>query len=35
MDEIYEPHWSNYLKQFDLSDDNYQFITNDTNKSTN
>lgn len=32
MDEIYEPHWSNYLKQFDLPDDNYQFITNDTNK---
>jgi len=32
MDKIYEPYWSNYLKQFDLSDDNFQFITNDTNK---
>ena len=32
MDNIYEPYWSNYFKQFDLPDDNFQFITNDTDK---
>jgi hypothetical protein len=32
MDKEYEPYWSNYLKQFDISNDNFKNIKNITDK---
>jgi hypothetical protein len=32
MTQKHEPEWSNYLEQFELSDEHFQNITNDTNK---